>query len=35
MQLYVRKDKSRTAVTWGCIRQSSVGFGMLGERRAV
>ena len=23
VQLYVRKDKSRTAVTWGCFRQSS------------
>ena len=31
IQLYVGKDKSRTSIGWGCIGQSSVGFGKLAE----
>ena len=27
MQLFVRKDKSRTSIGLGCIGQNSVGFG--------
>ena len=34
VQLCVMKDKSRTAIGWGCIVQSSVGVGKLGEVKA-
>ena len=30
-QLCVRKDKSRSAIGWSCIGQSSAGSGKLGE----
>ena len=31
VQFCVRKDKSRTTIGYGCIGQSSVGLGKVGE----
>ena len=33
LQLFVRNDKRRATIEWGCIWQSSVGLGKLGEVR--
>ena len=34
VQLCVMKDRSRTAIGWGCIVQGSLGLGKLGEVKA-